>query len=287
MSSDSASRRGMPRAALGVLVVGILAPAIVLVAAPADRIASRAVLRVCADPDNLPFSNQRREGFENRIADLVARDLHATVQYRWMPQRRGFIRLTLKAGECDLVMGVPSGYDLVLATKPYYRSTYVFVSPTRRHLQLHSFDDPVLRTLRIGIHASAEDGFNQPPAHALARRGIVGNIVGFTMMDVESVKNPQGRVIDAVARGDIDVAIVWGPFGGYFAKREHVPLDVTAVSPAIDPPALPFTFDISMGVRKGETDFKAAIDSILDRRRADIRKILDEFGIPIVEPQVP
>lgn len=287
MSSDSASRRGMPRAALGLLVVGILAPAIVLVAAPADRIASRAVLRVCADPDNLPFSNQRREGFENRIAELVARDLHATVQYRWMPQRRGFIRLTLKAGECDLVMGVPSGYDLVLATKPYYRSTYVFVSPTRRHLQLHSFDDPVLRTLRIGIHASAEDGFNQPPAHALARRGIVGNIVGFTMMDVESVKNPQGRVIDAVARGDIDVAIVWGPFGGYFAKREHVPLDVTAVSPAIDPPALPFTFDISMGVRKGETDFKAAIDSILDRRRADIRKILDEFGIPIVEPQVP
>jgi quinoprotein dehydrogenase-associated probable ABC transporter substrate-binding protein len=286
MSSDSASRRGRPRAALGLLVIGILAPAMVLVAAPADRIASRAVLRVCADPDNLPFSNQRREGFENRIADLVARDLHATVQYRWMPQRRGFIRLTLKAGECDLVMGVPSGYDLVLATKPYYRSTYVFVSPTRRHLQLHSFDDPVLRTLRIGIHASAEDGFNQPPAHALARRGIVGNIVGFTMMDVESVKNPQGRVIDAVARGDIDVAIVWGPFGGYFAKREHVPLDVTAVSPAIDPPALPFTFDIAMGVRKGETDFKAAIDSILDRRRADIRKILDEFGIPIVEPPV-
>jgi mxaJ protein len=240
------------------------------------------VLRVCADPDNLPFSNERLEGFENRIADLVAKDLNATVQYRWMPQRRGFIRLTLKAGECDLVMGVPSEYDLVLATTPYYRSTYVFVSAKSRHLQLRSFDDPLLRELKIGIHASAEDGYNQPPAHALARRGIVANIVGFKMFDDESVKNAQGRVIDAVANGDIDVAIVWGPFGGYFAKREKVDLEVTPVSPAIDPPSLPFAYDISMGVRKGEGALKSELEAILDRRRDDIRKILDEYGIPIV-----
>ncbi|HVD90980.1 MAG TPA: quinoprotein dehydrogenase-associated putative ABC transporter substrate-binding protein, partial [Vicinamibacterales bacterium] len=225
--------------------------------------------------------NGRGEGFENRIAQLVARDLHETVQYRWMPQRRGFIR-TLKAGECDLVIGVPSGYDMVLATTPYYRSTYVFVSAKRRNLGLHSFDDPILRSLKIGIHASAEDGFNQPPAHALARRGIVGNIVGFKMMDVETVRNPQGRVIDAVASGNIDVAIVWGPFGGYFAKRQRVPLEVTPVSPAIDPPSLPFAFDISMGVRKGEVDFKKQLESILERRRSQIRKILDDYGVPIV-----
>ena len=241
------------------------------------------VLRVCADPANLPFSNEHLEGFENRIADLIAKDLNAAVEYRWMPQRRGFIRLTLKAGECDLVMGVPSEYDLVLATKPYYRSTYVFVTATSRHLQLRSFDDPVLRELRIGIHASTEDGANQPPAHALARRGITANIVGFKMFDEESVVNPQGRVIDAVANGDIDVAIVWGPFGGYFAKRQKVDLEVVPVSPALDRPALPFTFDISMGVRQGEDAFKSELEGILDRRRNDIKKILDEYGIPIVE----
>lgn len=274
----------MPRAVsrvvpLCALVVAVTLP--VTTAAVGPRLPDR-VLRVCADPDNLPFSNARLEGFENRIAALVAKDLNAALQYRWMPQRRGFIRLTLKAGECDLVMGVPSEYDMVLATKPYYRSTYVFVSAKSRHLQLRSFDDPVLRGLRIGIHASVEDGSNQPPAHALARRGITGNIVGFKMFDEESVANPQGRIIDAVANGDIDVAIVWGPFGGYFARREKVAMEVTPVSPLVDPPSLPFAYDISMGVRKGEDGFKSELEGILDRRRADIRKILDEFGVPIV-----
>ena len=274
----------MTRAVTRTLSICVLMPAIALwvLFTAADAAPQGRVLRVCADPDNLPFSNEHQEGFENRIADLIAKDLNATVQYRWMPQRRGFVRLTLKAGDCDLVPGVPSEYDMVLATKPYYRSTYVFVSARRRHLQLRSFDDPALRGLRIGIHASAEDGYNQPPAHALARRGLAGNIHGFKMFDEESVINPQGRIIDAVASGDIDVAIVWGPFGGYFARREKVAMDVTPVSPSVDPPALPFTYEISMGVRKGEDAFKSELEGILDRRRAAIRKILDEFGVPIV-----
>jgi mxaJ protein len=274
----------MPRAVSRLAPLCALVVAVTLqvtTAAVGPRLPDR-VLRVCADPDNLPFSNARLEGFENKIAALVAKDLNAALQYRWMPQRRGFIRLTLKAGECDLVMGVPSGYDMVLATKPYYRSAYVFVSAKSRHFELRSFDDPVLRGLRIGIHASVEDGSNQPPAHALARRGITGHIVGFKMFDEESVANPQGRVIDAVANGDIDVAIVWGPFGGYFARREKVAMEVTPVSPLVDPPSLPFAYDISMGVRKGEDGFKSELEGILDRRRADIRKILDEFGVPIV-----
>jgi mxaJ protein len=274
----------MPRAVSRVAPLCALVVAVTLqvtTAAVGPRLPDR-LLRVCADPDNLPFSNARLEGFENKIAALVAKDLNAALQYRWMPQRRGFIRLTLKAGECDLVMGVPSEYDMVLATKPYYRSAYVFVSAKSRHFELRSFDDPVLRGLRIGIHASVEDGSNQPPAHALARRGITGHIVGFKMFDEESVANPQGRVIDAVANGDIDVAIVWGPFGGYFARREKVAMEVTPVSPLVDPPSLPFAYDISMGVRKGEDGFKSELEGILDRRRADIRKILDEFGVPIV-----
>lgn len=238
-------------------------------------------LRVCADPDNLPFSNRREQGFENKIAQLVAKDLDATVRYTWMPQRRGFFRRTLKARTCDVVIGVPANHDMVLATRPYYRSTYVFVYPKSRNLQLRSFDDPVLRTLRIGLHEVGEDGANQPPAHALARRGIVGNIVGYTMWDVDSVRNPQGRVIEAVAAGEVDAAIVWGPFGGYFAQRQRVALDVVPVDVPAEA-ALPFAYDISMGVRPGEAALSSELERVLDRRRAEIQHILQAFGVPLV-----
>jgi mxaJ protein len=239
-------------------------------------------LRVCADPNNLPFSNRQLEGFENEIAQLIASELQATVGYTWMPQRRGFIRRTLKARLCDLVVGVPSNYEMVLATKPYYRSSYVFVYPKTRLAPLRSFDDPVLRDLRIGLHEAGEDGANQPPAHALARRGIVHKIVPYTMWDVDSVESPPGKVIDAVAAGEIDTAIVWGPFGGYFAQRQKTALEVVAVEPAADSPALPFAYDISLGVRPGEDAFKQEVEEIIDRRRSEIAAILRRFGVPLV-----
>jgi quinoprotein dehydrogenase-associated probable ABC transporter substrate-binding protein len=241
-------------------------------------------LRVCADPNNLPFSNSRLEGFENKVAQLIADEMHATVRYTWHPQRRGFIRDTLTARACDLVVGVPTGYELVLSTKPYYRSTYVFVSPTRRNLQLRSFDDPVLRGLKIGVEELGSDGGNTPPAHALARRGLAGNIVGFKLWDVESVESPPGKIIDAVSSGAIDVAIVWGPFGGYFAKQHPAgSLKVVPVSPASsDPASIPFAYDMSMGVRPGETAFKTELEVILDRRRGEIERILEQYGVPLV-----
>jgi quinoprotein dehydrogenase-associated probable ABC transporter substrate-binding protein len=245
--------------------------------------AERRELRVCADPNNLPFSNQRLEGFENRMAELVAAEMHATLRYTWMPQRRGFIRRTLKAKECDLVTGVPTGLEMVLPTKPYYRSTYVFVYRKNSNLRIRSFDDPALQEMRIGLHAIGEDGFNPPPAHALARRGIVKNVVGFRMQDVDSVDSPPGRIIDAVAAGQIDIAIVWGPFAGYFARRQKVELEVVPVSPNIDPPGLAFEFDLSMGVRRGDTALKDEVDGILDRRRRDIETILKDYGIPLVK----
>ena len=240
-------------------------------------------LRVCADPNNLPFSNQKLEGFENKLGDLIAADIGATVKYTWVRQRRGFIRRGLKAKQCDLVAGIPTASEMVLATKPYYRSTYVFAYRKSLNLQLRSFDDPALRQLRIGLHAIGEDGNNPPPVHALARRGIINNVVGFRMFDVASIENPQGRIIDAVATGDIDVAIVWGPFAGYFAKRQKEKLDVVPVSPAMEPSGLPFVFEISMGVRPGDTALKAEFDEILDRRRRDVRRILDEYGVPQVQ----
>ena len=238
-------------------------------------------LRVCADPDNLPFSNDRFEGFENKIAEVIASDLNATLRYTWHPQRRGFIRQTLKARECDLVIGVPSGYELVLTTKPYYSSTYVFVYARNKNLELRSFDDPVLRTVKIGLHAFGEDGANSPPAHALARRGIARNVVGFTVLD--TADSPSGRIIDAVGAGEIDVAIVWGPFAGYYVKRQAVALEVVPVSSAGERAPLPFTYDISMGVRRGDSAFKAQLETILDRRRADIQKVLAAYGVPLVE----
>jgi mxaJ protein len=240
-------------------------------------------IRVCADPNNLPFSNQKLEGFENRLVDLIAAELDATVKYTWVRQRRGFIRRTLKADACDIVTGIPTATEEgVVPTAPYYRSTYVFVYRTADKLQLRSFEDPVLRQLRIGLHAVGDDGANPPPAHALARRGIVKNVSGFSMWDVDAVLNPQGRVIDAVANGDIDVAIVWGPFGGYFSRRQKSELTVVPVSPSAEPSGIPFTYDISMGVRPDDTALRAELDGVLTRRQREIRNILDEYGIPLV-----
>jgi mxaJ protein len=188
----------------------------------------------------------------------------------------------LKANECDMLLGIPTAAEMVLPTVPYYRSSYVFVYRKEDNLRLASFDDPVLRQLRIGLHAIGDDGANPPPVHALAHRGIVNHVIGFTMFDVDTVLNPQGRVIDAVANGDIDVAIVWGPFGGYFAKQQKVALAVVPVSPSVEPPGIPFTYDISIAVRPGDMALKAELDGVLQRRRRDVDKILEDFGIPLV-----
>jgi mxaJ protein len=242
---------------------------------PDNLTTPKRVLRVCSDPNNLPFSNRREEGFENRIATLIARDLGARVEYTWWPQRRGFLRNTLRARECDVVMGLPSAIELAATTRPYYRSTYVFVS---KGLGITSFDDPRLRTLRVGVQIIGDDGANAPPAHALAARGIVGNVRGYTVYGDYSQPNPPARIIDAVVRGEIDVAVVWGPLAGYFARGRE--LEITPVSPQIDLPFLPFVFDIAVGVRREDLALRQELDGILVRRKHDIARILDEYGVP-------
>jgi quinoprotein dehydrogenase-associated probable ABC transporter substrate-binding protein len=239
-------------------------------------------LRVCADPNHLPFSNQREQGFENRLAELIASELGSTVRYTWWPQRRGFIRNTLAAGKCDLVMGMTSDAERVLTTKPYYRSTYVFVFRKDRHLAVKSLDDPVLRTLRIGVQLVGDDYANTPPVHALSRRGISGNLVGFSVFGDYSQENPPARIIDAVIAGDVDLAVAWGPLAGYFAKRSPVPLEIVPVSPAVDPPGLRFTFDISLAVRPNAVAFKEQLDSLLKRKRPEVSRILRDYGVPQV-----
>jgi quinoprotein dehydrogenase-associated probable ABC transporter substrate-binding protein len=237
-------------------------------------------LRVCADPNNLPFSNEREEGFENKIAALVAREMNVDVEYTWWAQRRGFIRNTLKAGDCDLVVGVPSSFELAQTTSPYYRSTYVFVSRKDRKLNIRSFDDPLLRKLKVGVQMIGDDFSNTPPAHALSNRNIIRNVRGYTVYGDYAKANPPARILEAVTKGEVDVAIVWGPLAGYFAKRQKAPLEIMPVSPEIDLPYLPFVFDISMGVRRGDDALREELEQILARRRNEIESILDEYSVP-------
>jgi mxaJ protein len=239
-------------------------------------------LRVCADSNNLPFSNGRRAGFENRIAAVLADELHARLEYTWAPEWRGFIRKTLDAGRCDVIMGIPAESDRVLTTRPYYASTYVFLSRRDRGIAIQSFDDPALRTLRIGIHFIGDDYANPPPAHALGRRGIVRNVVGYSVYGDRSRPNPPADRVRAVARGDVDVAIVWGPFAGYFGAREQVPMRITPVTPAFDAPGFPLTFAIALCVARNDAALRARLDNSLARRRSEIERILRQYRIPLV-----
>jgi mxaJ protein len=251
-------------------------------APPEPAIAARE-LRVCADPNNLPFSNSRQEGFENKLADIIARDMNAKVRYTWWAQRRGFIRNTLNAGKCDVVMGVPSSFELALTTNAYYRSTYVFVTRKDRNIDVRTFDDPRLRKLRIGVHLVGDDGANTPPVHALSSRGVVGNVRGYMVAGDYSRPNPPARLIEAVVDGEVDIAIVWGPLAGYFAKAPHDVLTLVPVSPAIDLPFLPQVYDISLGVRRGDKTLKAELDAVLERERETIATLLKEYGFPRVD----
>lgn len=237
-------------------------------------------LRVCADPNNLPFSNAAQQGFENRIAEILADELDTRLEYAWWPQRRGFIRHTLKAELCDLVIGVPAGYEMTATTPPYYRSSYVFVYRDGRGIDLHSFDDEALRSLKIGVHLMGDDYSNTPPAHALGRRGIVDNVAGFMIYGDYSQANPPARILEAVADGSIDVAIVWGPLAGYFAPLLDAALVIAPLDAAHDGPLLPMQYEISMGVRRGEPAFRTAVEGAIQRRRSDIDRVLANYNVP-------
>jgi ABC-type amino acid transport substrate-binding protein len=180
------------------------------------------------------------------------------------------------------VIGVPEGYDLVRTTTPYYRSTYVFVYPKAKGLQLKSLDDPILKKIKIGVHLLGDDYTNPPPVHELAKRGIVDNVVGFDTF--YSAQNPPSKIIDAVAAGKIDAAIVWGPAAGYFVRHQNVPLEMVPVpSGKTD---LPFAFNMSIGVRPGDDGLKAQLEKVLERKQVEIRKVLEDYGVPLLDRKV-
>lgn len=240
-------------------------------------------LAVCADPGNLPFSNERLQGFENRIAQLVADELHASLRYAWNMQRRSFLRRTLNAHACDLVLGAPVGWQALATTRPYYRSTYVFVSRRERGLeQVKRFDDPSLQKLTIGLHVLGAEGANPAPAMLLGRHGLGANVRGYPMWGDEGEEDTPGRLVDAVARGDVDLAIVWGPIGGYYAKAHGDTLAVVPAEPDPAAPELPMAYELAMGVRRGDEALRQEVQGALDRRERQVREILAEFGVPLL-----
>jgi mxaJ protein len=231
-------------------------------------------LRVCADPDNMPYSHADGSGFENRIATLLADELHATLQYDWWPQRRGWVRKTLGADFCDVFIGVPADFDRVATTRPYYRSSFVFVS--RRGEPAPKFGTPQITSRRIGVQLVGNDMAATPPGHALTQAGATANVTGFTVFGEGPAAQ---RMVDAVAGGAIDAALVWGPQAGYFASRAAVPLSVQlAAAPA--GLKVPFEFSIAMGVKRGNQRLRDELDAFLVHRRADIDAILASYQVP-------
>jgi mxaJ protein len=260
-------------------LVGMLAAA---AAAPAE--AQRpgppqpGILRVCNDPDNMPFSNQKEEGFENKIAQLIAKDWNAKLQYIWYPTRRGYFRI-LNGMYCDLIIQAPGGLDMAGTTSPYYRSGYVFVTRQDSRLaDLKSLADPRLKKARIGVTLLPSDE-QLPPTTALSHYGVVGNLRGFSGM-----YNEQDRpedVIKAVANKDVDVSIVWGPLGGYFAKHSAVPLKITPLGERDSLADVPFRYNIGMAVRRRDRELRDSLEKTLEAKAPEIQAILKAYGVPL------
>jgi mxaJ protein len=270
--------------------IALLAALAVPAAAWAQEAPKREALRVCQDPNNLPFSNTRGEGIENKLAELFAKDLGLPVTYYSFPQRMAFIRNTLRyrlPGEdfrCDIVMGVPEGFDQVSATRAYYRSSYALVFSRGKGMDaVKSVDDFLalpkdkLKSLRIGV-------FDRSPGSIwLARHGLEDQGVPYMALNADPDYYPGLIVERDVAQGRIDVAIVWGPIAGYYAKRAAAPGMV--VVPMRSEPGVPLEGQIAMGVRHGEPEWKKQVEAFLDRRKDAITGVLHEYGVPLLELQ--
>jgi quinoprotein dehydrogenase-associated probable ABC transporter substrate-binding protein len=288
-----------PWAGLGVvLVAGLLAlPTASAQGTPAtpDEPAARKALKVCQDPNNLPFSNLKGEGIENRIAELFAKELGLPLEYYSFPQRMAFIRNTLRyklPGEdypCDVVLGVPAGFDQVAATKPYYRSTYALVlargvaggalDGVKSVADFLALPRATLGKLRIGIYDRS------PASQWLARHDLTDQGKPYAMLSADPAQYPGEIIEHELAAGKLDAAIVWGPIAGFYARRVKSP--ELAVLPMASEPGVKFDFSMAMGVRYGEPRWKAQIEGLIEKKRPELTAILNDFGVPLLEPAAP
>ena len=265
----------MIRLPLLVLIVIALA-----LARPFTTATSERRLVVCADPNNLPFSNQAGQGFENKLVELLARNMQAQVEYVWWAQYRGDVRSMLGESQCDVWPGVATGVRTVATTRPYYRASHVFVTRADRPFAGLTLDDKRLKSLSIGVQLIDNDAMNTPPAHAIARRGVARNVHAYTLYGNYDWPNPAVRIVDAVANRNVDVAMVWGPLAGYFAHQSAVPLRLEPVIRQRDGAAWPMAYDIAMGVRMDNVDLRDQIDKILEQDKPEIDALLDAYHVP-------
>jgi quinoprotein dehydrogenase-associated probable ABC transporter substrate-binding protein len=239
------------------------------------------VLRVCADPANLPFSNDKGEGFENKLAELLAAKLHKSIAYAWYPQSTGFVRNTLGARRCDLIPGFPQGDELVQNTNPYYRTAYALVvRPDSDLADVDTLGDPRIKEKRIGIVAGT------PPATYLAVYGEMAKAKPYPLVVDTRVDSSAQAMIKDLASGEIDAGVLWGPMAGYYAKQANPPMRVTLLlkEPA-GPRFPPLTFRMAMGVRASDQNWKRDLNRLIAENQAEINQLLTEFGVPLLDEQ--
>lgn len=237
-------------------------------------------LVVCADPDDMPYSRTDGSGFENRLMALLARDMGTDVVFHWRPLRRGEVRKTIGAGMCDVIAGVPIGLKGVACTIPYYRSSYIYVTRADFGAAVQTLDDSRLARSIVGVPLIGGDGAVVPAAMALATRGLTNNVRGFPVYGEQPAAQ---RMIEALDRREIDVAVGWGPQLAYFAHRSATSL---TVAPAPSAPGAMQTFDIAIGVRPDEPAIRDALNAALARQQPAIRALLAEYAVPVVDPAI-
>src|SRR6202795_1859842 len=270
----------------------LLVPLLAIIAMLIDRGVSRAqtpegtdlsielvdpkVLRVCADPRNLPFSNEKGEGFENKLAELFAEKLQKKLDYMYFPQATGFVRMTLGAHRCDVIMGFPQGDELVQGTNPYYRTAYALVAKPGSGLdEVNTLDDARLKGKHIGIVAGT------PPATNMAANGLMMNAKPYPLMIDTRFDSSAEAMIGDLMSGTIDAGILWGPMAGFYAKRANPPLHVTPLVKETTGPRL--TFRIGMGVRGADQNWKRLLNRLILENQPAINKILLDFGVPLLD----
>ncbi len=235
------------------------------------------VLRVCADPNNLPFSNEKGEGFENKIAEYLAQKLGKELAYSFYPGATGFVRNTLNAHLCDVILGMPQGNDLVQPTNPYYRTTYAIVTRAGSDLDgMTALDDPRLKEKphRIGLVA------NTPPGNILARNGLMGSVKPYPLMVDTRVESSSAAMIHDLETGDIDVALLWGPIAGFYAKKSSAKLNV---APLAETPGTRMAFRIAFGVRHSDQNWKRDLNAFIAQNKGALEKILSDYGVPLLD----
>jgi quinoprotein dehydrogenase-associated probable ABC transporter substrate-binding protein len=234
------------------------------------------VLRVCADPRNLPFSNEKGEGFENKLAELFAAKLQKKLDYMYFPQATGFVRVTLGSHRCDVIMGFPQGDDIVQGTNPYYRTAYALVAKQGSGLDdVTTLEDERLKTRHIGIVAGT------PPATNMAVAGLMANAKPYALMIDTRIDSSAEAMINDLAKGEIDAGVLWGPIAGYYAKRVDPPLHVTPLVKETTGPKL--VYRIGMGVRAADQNWKRQLNRLIQENQPAINKILLDFGVPLLD----